>query len=284
MSEQRAGEANRLPSALFDTHCHLDFAPLYLQRETLLAASSQQGLRHLLIPGVREADWSRIEAILARVGSVELWGALGLHPSFAAEHSDEHLLQLERRLAEGSERVIALGEVGLDAWPGIGYQAEQEYFFNAQLNLAQQFDLPLLLHVRKAHDQVLASLRKYSKTWPTMRGIVHAFSGSLQQGLQYYEMGFRLGVGGACTYPRAKKLQRTLAALPRAALVLETDAPDMAPCWARGQVNSPLNLPGILAALAHIRQESIDSLAEVLFANSCALFSPLSTPVCSNSV
>lgn len=275
MREERTYGVNGGISALFDTHCHLDFAPLYQERDALLSASSQQGLRHLLIPGVRAADWPRIDAMLGRVGEVELWGGFGLHPCFTKDHTDDHLRQLERRLAERSERVIALGEVGLDGWPGVGHRPEQEYFFNAQLSLAQQFDLPVLLHVRKAHDQVLAQLRQRGRTWPSLRGIVHAFSGSVQQGLQYHDLGFKLGVGGACTYARAKKLQRTLAALPLEALVLETDAPDMAPAWMPGEVNSPRQLPRILMVLATLRQESPDLVAAALWANSCSLFSPL---------
>ncbi len=253
----------------FDTHCHLDFAVFAPRREVLIEEAAEAGLRHLLSPGVRSCDWPALLALTETPAPLELWAALGLHPCFAGEHRERaDLAELERSLDQAGKRVIAIGEIGLDAWPGIGHWQMQQTLFKAQLDLAQQCALPVLLHVRKAHDQVLSELRKR----PRLRGIVHAFSGSEQQGQQYLQQGFLLGVGGAFTHARATRLRAMLKTLPASALVLETDAPDMAPSWCARGDNSPVQVPKILAALARLRGEAPEPLAAQLLANSLGLF------------
>jgi len=245
---------------LFDTHCHLDFPVFDPLRTEVLDACRQRGVERILVPGVTAAAWDRILALCGQHQA--LLPALGLHPCFLDQHRDTDIERLARRLG----RAVALGEIGLDRWSGDATLETQVRLFEQQLDLAEQFALPILLHVRKAHDQVLMRLRRR----PALHGgIVHAFSGSRQQAEQYMERGFCLGIGGAITYPRASRLARTLMALPVEALVLETDAPDMPLCGYQGQVNRPDRLPQVLAALAAVRGESAQRLARQLWLNSC---------------
>ncbi|WP_246480540.1 TatD family hydrolase [Motiliproteus sediminis] len=247
---------------LIDTHCHLDFPVFDGQHRALLSRCARLSVARIVIPAVIADHWPRLMQLADM--HEPLLPALGLHPCFVEHHLPDHLLELESLLAE--RRVCAVGEIGLDLWHGDSTLKQQSEYFEAQLALAERFQLPVLLHVRKAHEQTIALLRRRSFT---QGGIVHAFSGSQQQAERYLELGFCLGVGGGVTYPRARKLRRTLAAMPDDALVLETDAPDMPLCGYQGQPNSPEKLPEVLQALAEVCQRPAEQLAEQLWRNSC---------------
>ncbi len=244
-----------------DTHCHLDFEVFSDTRDEILQRCRNAGVKKLVVPGVTEAGWDRLVSLCRRHD--QLWPALGLHPCFIAEHRVADLERLEQRLKQGE--AVAVGEIGLDFWPGSILHDRQLEYFTAQLELARRYDLPILLHVRKAHDQVLKLLRRQR---PKKGGIVHAFSGSLQQADQYLQLGFRIGVGGALTWERARRLRATLAALPIEALVLETDAPDMPLSGHQGEPNRPDYLVEVFRGLAELRSESPDRLMAQLWQNS----------------
>lgn len=256
---------------LFDTHCHFDFPAFDHDREALLDACRRQGVEGILLPGVEAVHWARLLELCRRYPA--LYPSLGLHPGFVAGHREADLQRLDALLGEGQAR--AVGEIGLDFWEGREDEERQAYFFEAQLDLAKKHDLPVLLHVRKAHDQVLKRLRR----WQLPRGgVAHAFSGSQQQAEQYVELGFRLGIGGPVTYPRAKRLRRQVCELPLTALVLETDAPDMPLCGRQGQRNRPDLLPRLLQTLAELRGEPVAQVADQLWRNSLELVGdPLSS-------
>ena len=240
---------------MFDTHCHLDFPEFDADREHVLQHCRQLGLEGVLVPGVSAASWSRLLALTDQ--HADLFPALGLHPMFIDEHRDEHLLELEKLLQ--ADRAVALGEIGLDFFLPQLDRLRQQHFFQAQLQLAVRYQLPVILHVRKAHDQVLSLLRQHRLPG----GIVHAFSGSYQQAQQYIELGFMLGFGGAMTWPRATKLQSLAARLPLSSLVLETDAPDMRPFGIDSHRNSPEYLPQIASFLADLRGLDVAELRRV---------------------
>ncbi|WP_207062598.1 TatD family hydrolase [Motiliproteus sp. SC1-56] len=251
---------------LFDTHCHLDFPTFDADREAILAACEQAGVARILLPGVEAAHWNRLQACCE--GRDGLYPALGVHPGFVAGHDRSDLERLDALLSDG--KALAVGEIGLDFWVGRETEKEQIWWLEAQLDLARAHRLPVLLHVRKAHDQVLKRLRH----WQVPRGgVVHAFSGSTQQAEQYLALGFRLGVGGGVTYPRAKRLRGQVAQLPLEAWVLETDAPDMPLCGCQGQRNRPDLLPRVLASFASLREESEALVAKILWKNSLELLS-----------
>ena len=244
-----------------DTHCHLDFSLFDGNREEVLLAAKGNGVEVVVVPGVDSRCWGRLLSVCQKNPS--LYPALGLHPCFIEKHGKEDLFQLEGLLKEAE--AVAVGEIGLDFWPDSLLHDKQVEYFESQLELADDYNLPILLHVRKAHDQVLKRLRRFRLK---QGGIVHAFSGSHQQATQYIELGFKLGVGGALTYVRATRLRDTVARLPLSSLVLETDAPDMPLAGLQGMSNSPENLPLVFEVLASLRVESRSELMRGLWNNS----------------
>lgn len=239
---------------LIDSHCHLDAPDFDADRTEVLLRCRKMGVSALVIPGVLAERW---DALLELASTEQgIYPALGLHPVYLANHSSQDLKRLEVLLATRAE-VVAVGEIGLDYFIAGLDRSLQLDLFCAQLKIAQAANRPVLLHVRKAHDDVLAALRKHR----VCGGIAHAFNGSMQQAMQYIDLGFVLGFGGTLTYERAHKLHRLARELPLESIVLETDAPDMAPSQHRDERNSPEFLPEIVAELARIRDESPEQLA-----------------------
>ncbi len=250
---------------LVDAHCHFDFPQFDGVRDKTLEAASRDHLAGLVIPGVRRADWGRVRSTaLAHEG---LYYCLGIHPWFVAEHSSRDLEQLEQIIQTRPERFVAIGECGLDRLHGT--MEDQYPWFEAQIELALKNGLPLVIHSVKTHDEVHATLRR--KNW-VGRALLHGFSGSYQQAEKLIGQGCFIGVGGVITHPRARKTRDTVARLPLEALVLETDAPDMAPEGVQAGANSPAYLRQILECLAGIRGESVDHVASVIFANTRQLY------------
>jgi TatD DNase family protein len=250
---------------LIDTHCHLDIEVFDADRDQVLAHCRKAGIRRIVVPGITAHGWDRLEIVCDT--APELFPALGLHPVFLEQHSAGDMAILETRLRQ--RRPLAVGEIGLDFYLRKLDRGRQQALFEAQLGVARTAGLPVILHVRKAHDEVLASLRRIRVSG----GICHAFNGSLQQAERYLELNFKLGFGGMLTYPRSHKLHRLAAALPIDALVLETDAPDMTVARHRGQRNSPEYLPEILQTLAEVRGENVEYLTMCTTANTEAVFS-----------
>ncbi|MDT8404290.1 TatD family hydrolase [Sulfuriflexus sp.] len=252
---------------LVDTHCHLDFSAFDEDRAGVLSACRQQGIAQIIIPAVTRSNWANVLGLCAQEKG--LHPALGLHPVFTAEHQDDDLVELEGLLARHREQVVAVGEIGLDFFIDNPDREKQSALFEAQLQLARQADLPVIVHVRKAHDQVLGFLQRAG----VRGGTAHAFNGSLQQAKKYIDLGFKLGFGGTLTYANASRIQALARQLPLDSIVLETDAPDMVVASHRGQRNSPLYLVEILQALAAVRSESARRLAEQTTMNARTIFS-----------
>tara|TARA_R110002050_G_scaffold9504_1_gene33309 strand:- start:468032 stop:468808 length:777 start_codon:yes stop_codon:yes gene_type:complete len=247
---------------LIDSHCHLDFHVFDNDRTDILSRCLQLGVSDIVIPSVTADKWHRLLELCNQ--SSVLHPALGLHPLFMDEHTPEHLVQLERLVA--SIQPVAIGEAGLDFYlPEHNKQAQID-LLTSQLKIAQQAQLPVLLHVRKAHDQTISLLKMHS----VKGGIVHAFNGSLQQAESYQKLGFVFGIGGVITHAKATRLRTLFSQLPLSSIVLETDAPDM-PLADMQEMsdyrNTPENIPKILSALAFIRTESETELATITTAN-----------------
>ena len=252
---------------LVDTHCHLDFPAFDEDRVEVLKACREQGIEQVIIPAVARSNWSAVLEICGQEAG--LFPTLGLHPAFTKQHQDSDLVELEKLLFTHREQLVAVGEIGLDFYIQEPDKEKQSALFEAQLQLALQADLPVILHVRKAHDQVLEFLKRVG----VKGGTAHAFNGSLQQAKKYIELGFKLGFGGTLTYENAHKIHSLARHLPLDSIVLETDAPDMVVASHKGQRNSPAYLPEILQALADLRSETIQQLAEQTTANAHAVFS-----------
>jgi len=244
---------------IIDTHCHLDFEVFDPDRGDVLARARRQGVAGIVVPGVVAKSWHALGDICAT--EPDLYPALGLHPAFLERHDERDLRVLEALL--DSRRPVAVGEIGLDYAVAELDRDRQGVLFESQLELARDAGLPVILHVRKAHDQVLAALKRSG----VRGGISHAFNGSLQQAEQYIDLGFKLGFGGMLTFERSHKLRALAGALPIEAIVLETDAPDLTVAQHQGERNSPEYLPYCLAALAEVREETVEELALQTTAN-----------------
>lgn len=230
---------------MIDSHCHLNTEALQTDK-TLIHDCQSAGLKRVIVPGVKAEQWPEL-LILAQQPFINI--ALGLHPLFTHSHQASELKDLERLLNQHPE-ITAIGEIGLDFWQADTDIEQQSFYFSAQLELASRFDKPVIIHARKSHDMILKYLRKAQLP---QAGIIHAFSGSQQQAEQYLDLGYKLGMGGAVTHPRAKKLRRLLKTLPLNSWVLETDAPDMPPAFIAAKYpNSPRYLAMIAQVQAHI--------------------------------
>ncbi|HEK1686018.1 TPA: TatD family hydrolase [Pseudomonas putida] len=254
---------------LIDTHTHLDFPDFDADRERLLANAAALGVERMVVLGVDQGNWQRVWD-LAR-SDARLPAALGLHPVYLEQHQPEHLAQLRAWLERlrGDSRLCAVGEFGLDYYLPELDKARQQALFEAQLQMACDFELPALLHVRRSHAQVIATLKRYK---PARAGIIHAFAGSYEEAREYIKLGFKLGLGGAATWPQALRLRKTLPRLPLESVVLETDAPDMPPVMHPGARNSPEHLPDIARALAEVMGVEYAALAAASTRNACELF------------
>ena len=252
---------------LIDSHCHLDFEQFDIDRENILSHCQQLGITNIIVPAVMANDWSKLITVCQ--SSAMLFPALGLHPMFMAEHKPEHIKLLEELIS--IHQPIAIGEIGLDFYLPDHDRPAQIQLFSEQLHIAQKAGLAVILHVRKAHDQVISLLKRIT----VKGGIVHAFSGSMHQAKQYQQLGFLFGIGGVITHPKATRLRTLMSDLPLTNLVLETDAPDMPLVGMHGQRNTPENIPTILNSLAKIRLESRERIATVTTDNCKRLFPDL---------
>ncbi|MCK4864864.1 MAG: TatD family hydrolase [Gammaproteobacteria bacterium] len=239
-----------------DTHCHLDVSDFDLDRDEVLSRCRAQGISKIIIPAIQSKTWSNILDLCQ--SEKGLYPALGLHPVFINQHQADDLEKLEQLLETVSP--VAIGEIGLDFYIKEYDQKQQQQIdlFEAQLYIAKNHNLPVILHVRKAHDQVLQLLKKIK----VKSGFSHAFNGSLQQAEQYIELGFKLGFGGTLTYENSTKIHKLAKTLPLESIVLETDAPDMVVESHRGKRNSPEYIMECLSALAKIRNEDITFIAQ----------------------
>ena len=241
--------------AIIDTHCHLDIAIFKERLADILLCSMNKGVSDFVIPGYISSGWDEI--INVSIKYKNLHAAPGLHPCYVNEHGTEDLKNLNTLCQTGIP--IAIGEIGLDFHCSPNNEHAQKQFLEQQIHIAKNHNLPILLHVRKAHDQVASIIRKLKFL---NGGIVHAFNGSLQQANTYLQMGFKLGYGGNITYQRATRIRKLAAELPLSAIVLETDAPDIPLANRREAPNSPEYLPEILHTLSTLRPESKEEIAK----------------------
>lgn len=244
---------------LIDTHCHLDAPEFTADRDAVFARAKTAGVARIIVPAVATRTFA--DSLLMR----EHYGcdlAFGLHPMYLAEHRPEHLTLLRQHLEK--DHPAAVGEIGLDGFvEGCDLDAQEELFI-AQLKLAREFDLPVLLHIRRAQDRVLKCLRQTG----VKAGIAHAFNGSFQQAEAFIKQGFKLGFGGAMTWSRAQNIRRLAAELPLDTIVLETDAPDIPPEWLGQQGrNEPAELRRMAEVLAELRGISAEEAIAAAGAN-----------------
>jgi TatD DNase family protein len=253
---------------LIDTHCHLDAPEFDRDRDEAAHSALHKGVDIIVVPGVERSNFEQV-CVLAEQHAHCAY-ALGIHPLFVGRAQPQDLQILEeliRRKLGTAKPPVAVGEIGLDFFIEGYDRTRQEYYFTEQLKLAREYDLPVILHVRKSSDEVLKHLRRIK----VRGGIAHAFNGSRQQAEQFIELGFKLGFGGAMTYDRALRIRELARSLPLQSIVLETDAPDIPPEWLghKGR-NTPDQLPRIAQVLAELRNADSGEIAEITRANALA--------------
>ena len=252
-----------------DTHCHLDAAEFGDTQDALVAAALAAGVSGMVLPSVEAANFASVQKLCSRYAACA--PAYGIHPMYMERATPADLAALLQYIKYN--QAVAIGEIGLDFFVADIDREKQEYYFAAQLKLAQEYELPVLLHMRKAQDTILKHLRRT----PVRGGIAHAFNGSPQQAAEFIKLGFKLGFGGAMTYPRATRLRELAATLPLDCIVLETDAPDIPPEFLqRGEPNHPSCLPRIAETLAALRKLPLEEIARITTANALAVLPRLS--------
>ena len=233
---------------LIDTHCHWVASEFDHDRDTLVQQCDE--LAYMVVPSVLPCEFDAVIALHNQYPRCVY--ALGIHPLYVAQTDHTTLPQLEKYLAQS--QAVAIGEIGLDYFVTRTNASTQRALFQAQLAIARSANLPVILHTRRAVDDVLYHLRRSH----VAGGIAHAFNGSLQQAQQLLDLGFKLGIGGAMTYARARHLQTLATTLPLSAWVLETDAPDMRPSWLEKNMrNTPRELQKIAQFLAQLRHTEL---------------------------
>ena len=243
-----------------DTHCHLDAHEFGDESFAVAGRAGAQGVGMIVIPAVERGNFDVVKRLAD--GAPNASYALGIHPIFVPQASDDDLAELRRRVEAslGDPRFVAIGEIGLDFFVPMlcepAMRDKQERFLREQLRIARDFDLPVLTHVRRSQDQVLKHLRQIRPNG----GIAHAFNGSFQQAQNFIDLGFHLGFGGAMTFTRALQIRRLALELPLDGIVLETDAPDIAPSWVHPGRNSPEQLPAIGRMLADLRGMPVEEV------------------------
>lgn len=251
----------------YDTHCHFDFPPFSDDEANSIALAAQAGVTKIIVPAIEAERFSTVLALADNYPA--LYAALGLHPIVIHKHQDASLALLEHHLKQRPEKLVAIGEIGLDLYMENPLFDKQEAVLDAQLKLAKCYDLPVILHSRRTHDKLAAHLKRHNLP---RTGVVHGFSGSLQQAERFVAMGYKIGVGGTITYPRASKTRDVMARLPLSALVLETDAPDMPLNGWQGQPNRPERIVNVFQTLSMLRSESPEVIANAIINNCNELF------------
>ena len=257
------GLTHRPGTVLIDTHCHLDAAEFDGDREAMIASAQSLGVGGMVVPAVERANFGAVASLCREYPACV--PAYGIHPMYVDRARDDDLALVSERARQAD--TVAVGEIGLDRFVTPRDDDRQTRFFVEQLRIARDAGLPVLLHVRRAVDEVLKALRRIA----VPGGIAHAFNGSRQQADAFIALGFKLGFGGSATFTGSRCIRALATELPLDALVLETDAPDIPPAWLAGARNSPDQLPRIARTLAELRGMPLVDLIYATTANACAV-------------
>ena len=275
-----------------DSHCHLDFSAFEANLPQLLQQCKTDNIHRIIVPAVNPKHWPRVISLTEKITPINITCSLGIHPWFIIEQDVNsppnydvafQELKLKQALLDNhnshKNRIVAIGECGIDVCKAKTSTANedefnkniklQQNFFEMQLSIAKENNLPIIIHHCQSHALILPLLKHYKLE---NAGVIHAFSGSYQQAKDYVNLGFKLGVGGTITYPRAKKTIDAIKRLPLSSLLLETDAPSMPPFGTQGSNNSPLNVLTVFQALSAIREEPATIIAEQIERNVEKLF------------
>jgi len=263
-SPSTAATVHHARPALIDSHVHIDDERLRDDLPSVLEAARRVGIIAQIVPAISRQLWPRVQAVCN--GETDLFACYGLHPCFFADHAEGDIAELAVWLSR--ERPVGVGECGLDYMIAGADKAQQQALFDAQLALAREFDLPVVVHARKAVEDVIRMIRASGH----YSGLIHSFNGSLQQAHRLIDLGYKVSFGGAVTYSRAKKLQELVKRLPLDALLLETDAPDQVSAQQASKRNEPQYLLDVWRTVTQLREEDAATIAEATTQNAIDLF------------
>ena len=251
---------------MIDSHCHLDLKEFEIDWQRVVDNAQRAGVERILVPGTTARGWQKQQAMASTCNTLDI--AFGLHPYFFPDNAVSALHELQALLANPSISPVAIGEIGIDGTVGVSVEQQQQ-LLEAQLQLAAEHCLPVILHHRRSHHLLLESIKRCGFK---SGGVVHAFSGSQQVAEQYIHAGFKLGIGGTITYPRASKTRETVAAVDLSHLLLETDAPDMPMAGRQGERNSPVYLGDVASVMAELKSVSVEQVVQQTTDNYYQLF------------
>jgi len=249
---------------IIDSHCHLDFDAFDADRDQVIERARAVGINRIIVPGVMRDAWDRQQQICQQYP--ETIPAFGLHPYFLKQHRLEHLQDLKQWVSQ--HKPVGIGECGLDYYIKSLDRELQMHYFSTQMDLALETQLPIIIHARKATEQVINEIRKR----PGVRGMVHSFSGSYEQAMQLVELGFYMSFGGAITWDRATRLRSMVSKIPLENILIETDAPDQPDDRHGQQRNEPAYISRCIEVLAQLRQTQQQQIAKVTSDNAIRLF------------
>lgn len=253
-----------------DTHCHLDAPPFTHAMIDSIKKFRQAKVEKIIVPAVSSQNFATIKLLSQH--HEPIYYALGLHPIYP--HNQEDLVLLEHMLENLPPKLVAIGETGLDNYISNANLAQQQQYLLCQFEFAKQYHLPMILHSRKTHA-LLYVLLKQAKL--PNKGVIHGFSGSYEQAMQFIRLGFYIGVGGIISYQRANKTRNAISRIPLEYIVLETDAPDMPLSGYQGQPNRPENVAKVFDILVSLRSESAEHIQNTILTNTLTLFPRINT-------
>lgn len=250
---------------IFDTHAHYDDRQFEEDRAELLSSMQEQGVGMIVDAGSDIASWDKIGQLTEQYPFI--YGAIGVHPDEVGELDEEKMQRMEKLLS--GEKMVAVGEIGLDYYWDKEKRDLQKKWFIRQLELARQLDLPVIIHSREAAADTMEIMKQHAKG---LDGVIHCFSYSPEQAKEYVKMGFYLGIGGVVTFKNAKKLKEVVQEIPLEALVLETDSPYLAPVPHRGKRNNSQNLVYVAEEIAALKGVSYEEVVRQTTENAKKLY------------
>lgn len=254
-----------MPAAhLIDSHCHLDFEVFDNDRSAVLQRAKDNNISDIVIPGTEKIYWDRIKQLCEN--QPQLHACYGLHPYWVSQKNTQQLHALDTYIEK--QRPVALGECGLDFRPQQADKKTQLLFFEAQLTIANDHRLPVVIHSVKATETVIQMIKKFKN----LSGMIHSYSGSTEQARQLIDLNFYISLGGSLTYDNAKNTKKVAREIPLTSLLLETDSPDQPDQKNSGKRNEPAYLVNTVKAISDIREESANMIAEQTTINAKKLF------------
>lgn len=249
---------------IIDSHCHIDFTDFDADRSEVIQRAQQQGIEKIIVPGVQRSSWDRVRHCSDSYPA--LYPCYGLHPYFISEHKKTDIQALQTYIDQ--HRPVAIGECGLDFFLRDLDRELQQFYFEQQLDIALQADLPVVIHARKSTEAVIDAIKQRR----SLRGMIHSYSGSYQQALKLINLGFYLSFGGPVTFEKATRLRKLVSQLPLDCLLVETDAPDQPGQMANRQRNEPAFIAEVVEQIALLHHTDINRVADITTENAKALF------------